>query len=81
MQAGGLTLEAAASRVEISRIIDYDISTNKAIPKRTVVKTIDIGKDLMLGLEAQEFILHPMDEVFIKLDELTNSSILFDLLL
>ena len=66
LQAGGLTQQAEGSRVEVSRIMDYDISSNKLKPRRAVVKTIKIGENLVLSTEAQEFTLHPFDQVFVR---------------
>lgn len=66
LQAGGLTQQAEGSRVEVSRIMDYDISSNKLKPRRTVVKTIKIGEDLVLSSEAKEFTLQPFDQVFVR---------------
>ena len=66
LQAGGLTRQAEGSRVEVSRIMDYDISSNKLKPRMTVVKTIKIGDDLVLSTEAEEFLLQPFDQVFVR---------------
>jgi protein involved in polysaccharide export with SLBB domain len=66
LQAGGLTQQAEGSRVEVSRVMDYDISANKLKPRRTVIKTIKIGEDLVISTEAQEFILQPFDQVFVR---------------
>jgi polysaccharide export outer membrane protein len=66
LQAGGLIQKAEGSRVEVSRIMDYDISSNKLKPRRTVVKTIKIGTDLGLSVDAQEFLLQPYDQVFVR---------------
>ncbi len=66
LQAGGLTQQAEGSRIEVSRIMDYDISSNKLKPSRAVVKTIKIGEQLMLSSEAQEFMLQPFDQVFVR---------------
>ena len=66
LQAGGLTQQAEGSRVEVSRVMDYDISANKLKPRRTVVKTIKIGEDLVVSTKAQEFILQPFDQVFVR---------------
>jgi protein involved in polysaccharide export with SLBB domain len=46
--------------------MEYDISSNKLNPRRTVIKTIKIGKDLILSSEAQEFMLQPFDQVFVR---------------
>ena len=66
LQAGGLSRQAEGSRVEVSRIMDYDISSNKLKPRRAVVKTIKIGDDLVLSSEAQSFLLQPFDQVFVR---------------
>jgi protein involved in polysaccharide export with SLBB domain len=66
LQAGGLTQQAEGSRIEVSRIMEYDISSNKLKPRRTIVKTIKIGEDLVLSSEAQEFNLQPFDQVFVR---------------
>ena len=66
LQAGGLTQQAEGSRVEVSRIMDYDISSNKLKPRRAVIKTIKIGQDLLMSADAQEFVLQPFDQVFVR---------------
>ena len=66
LQAGGLTQQAEGSKIEVSRIMDYDISSNKLKPIRAVVKNIKIGEDLMLSSEAQEFTLQPFDQIFVR---------------
>ena len=66
LQSGGLTQQAEGSRVEVSRIMDYDISSNKLKPRRAVVKTISIGEDLVLSNEAIDFELQPFDQVFVR---------------
>jgi len=68
LQAGGLTQEAEGSRVEISRIMDYDISSNKLKPRRAIVKTVRVGEELMLSSEAEGFILQPYDQVFVRVN-------------
>ena len=66
LQAGGLTRQAEGSRVEVSRIMDYDISSNKLKPRMAVIKTIKIGDDLVLSAEAEEFLLQPFDQIFVR---------------
>ncbi len=66
LQAGGLSQQAEGSRVEVSRIMDYDLSSNKLKPRRAVVKTVKIGNDLVLSKEAKEFILKPFDQIFVR---------------
>ena len=66
LQAGGLTQQAEGSRVEISRIMDYDFSSNKLQPRQAIIKTIKIGDDLVLSKKAKEFLLQPYDQVFVR---------------
>ena len=66
LQAGGLTRQAEGSRVEVSRIMDYDVSSNKLKPRMAIVKKIKIGDDLVLSTEAEEFLLQPFDQVFVR---------------
>jgi protein involved in polysaccharide export with SLBB domain len=68
LQSGGLTQQAEGSKIEVSRIMDYDISSNKLKPRRAVVKNIKIGEDLILSSEAQEFMLQPFDQVFVRVN-------------
>ena len=64
--SGGLTQQAQGSRVEVSRIMEYDIVTNKLKPRRTVVRNIEVGNDLTLSESAEDFILQPFDQVFVR---------------
>ena len=64
--SGGLTQQAQGSRVEVSRIMEYDIATNKLKPRRTVVNNIEVGNDLTLSESAEDFILQPFDQVFVR---------------
>ena len=66
LQAGGLTQKAEGSRVEVSRIMEYDIATNRLKPKRTIVKSVKIGESLILSKQAQNFKLEPFDQVFVR---------------
>ena len=66
LQSGGLTQQAEGSRVEVSRVMDYDMSSNKLKPRRAVVRTISIGEDLVLSNEAMDFILQPFDQIFVR---------------
>ena len=66
LQAGGITQKAEGSRIEVSRIMDYDISSNKLKPARTIVKNIQIGEDLILSDNAKAFTLKPFDQVFVR---------------
>ena len=66
LMAGGLTQQAEGSRIEVSRIMDYDISSNKLKPRIAIVKKIKIGDDLLLSAEAEEFLLQPFDQIFVR---------------
>jgi protein involved in polysaccharide export with SLBB domain len=46
--------------------MDYDISSNKLKPRMAVVKKIKIGDDLVLSAEAEEFLLQPFDQIFVR---------------
>ena len=64
--AGGLTQQAEGSRVEISRVMEYDVSSNKLKPRRAVVKKVAIGSDLVISQEAEDFELKPYDQIFVR---------------
>ena len=64
--AGGLTQQAEGSRVEVSRIMEYDINTNKLKPRRAIVRNVMIGNDLVISQEAEEFELKPYDQIFVR---------------
>lgn len=64
--AGGLTQQAEGSRVEISRIMEYDINSNKLKPRRAIVKNVKVGNDLALSKEAENFELQPYDQIFVR---------------
>ena len=66
LMSGGLKQESANNRIEISRIIDYDKTSNKVIPIRAIVSTIQIGNDLSISEEAKKFILQPYDHIYIR---------------
>ena len=64
--SGGLTQNSEGSRVEISRIMEYNIGKNKLKPRRTVIKNVKIGDDLVLSVEAENFMLQPYDQIFVR---------------
>ena len=66
LKSGGLTRQAEGSRIEISRIMEYDMASDRLKPKRTVVKSIKVGENLLLDIEAQKFILQPFDQIFVR---------------
>ena len=64
--AGGLTQQAEGSRVEISRVMEYDVSSNKLKPRRAIVKKVSISSDLVISKEAEDFELKPYDQIFVR---------------
>ena len=64
--AGGLTQQSEGSRVEVSRIMEYDVASNKLKPRRAIVQNIKIGNNLVLSNEAEEFVLQPFDQIFVR---------------
>ncbi len=65
--AGGLKLQAANERIEISRRITFgDKNTGKKGAQQVVVKRIDIGGDLTFDSSAQDFALKPYDQIFVR---------------
>lgn len=65
--AGGLKKEASNSKIEISRVMNIDSSSDqKFIPQRIVIKTITIGPNLELDDASKAFALAPMDRVFVR---------------
>ncbi len=58
--AGGLKLEASASRIDISRII---ITENE--PTKTVIATVEVDRDLS-NLEGNNFQLEPFDQIIVR---------------
>lgn len=65
--AGGLKKEAANSKIEISRIMNIDSSSEqKFTPQRVVVQTITIGPNLELDDVSKAFALAPMDRVYVR---------------
>ena len=66
LQSGGLTQQAEGSRIEISRIMDYDIGSNKLKPKRAIIKSVKIGSNLILSDIAKNFLLQPFDQIFVR---------------
>ena len=66
LQSGGLTQQAEGSRIEVSRIMDYDISSNKLEPRKVIIKTISIVDNLIISDKAKNFSLQPFDQVFVR---------------
>ena len=66
--SGGLRKEAANNRIEISRVVDYDKQSSELSPIRTVVKTIQIENDLSINQEAEDYLLQPFDQIFVRIN-------------
>ena len=66
--AGKLKKEAARTRIEISRAIDFDVSSKKFFPIRTLVKTVQVGNDLTIDKASEDFIIQPYDQVLVRTD-------------
>ena len=66
LQAGGLSRYAEGSKIEISRAMDFDIKNNKLEPIRSTVKKIKIDDNLLLSSNAENFVLQPYDQVFVR---------------
>ncbi len=64
----GLKREAANNRVEVARIINFDEAVSQAKPTRTTVLKTRINYDLKLEKSAEEFVLQPFDQVFIRVN-------------
>jgi protein involved in polysaccharide export with SLBB domain len=65
--AGGLKKEAANSKIEISRVMNIDSTTEgKFIPHRVVVQTITVGADLELDSRSKSYSLAPMDKIYVR---------------
>ncbi|MFN8295758.1 MAG: SLBB domain-containing protein [Chitinophagales bacterium] len=65
--AGGLKIEAANSKIEISRVMNIDSSLDKKFkPQHVVIKTIKIGPNLELDDASKAFVLSPMDKVYVR---------------
>ena len=63
---GGLKVEAANSRIEISRILNFSKVNSQNEPTRVVIETISIGKQLEMDDAANTFQLQPYDQVFVR---------------
>lgn len=64
--SGGLKREAAISRIEISRIINYDKELQVYRPSRTIVKVINVDFNLGVSDRDAQFQLQPLDQIYIR---------------
>jgi hypothetical protein len=46
--------------------MEYDVASNKLKPRRAIVQNIKIGNNLVLSNEAEEFVLQPFDQIFVR---------------
>lgn len=63
--AGGLKESASYAMVEVSRRIKDPMSTSYT-DKRADIYTFTINDDLQVSPEAERFVLHPFDEIYIR---------------
>lgn len=66
--SGRLKKEASRTRIEISRAIDFDISSKNFFPIRTLVKTVQVGNNLTIDKNSEEFIIQPYDQILVRVD-------------
>ena len=66
LQSGGIIQESEGSRIEISRVMDYDISSNSLSPIRAVAKIIPIKDRKTLNSESESIFLQPNDQIFVR---------------
>ncbi len=59
--AGGLKLQAATNRIEVSRII---MQNNQ--PTKTVVATVEVDRDLNIVSKTSDFKLQPFDQIIVR---------------
>ncbi len=64
--AGGLRVEAANSRIEIARIVNFNEASSDNEPTRVVIQSVTISKTLELDDAANTFQLQPYDQVFVR---------------
>ncbi|MEZ5014524.1 MAG: SLBB domain-containing protein [Chitinophagales bacterium] len=64
--AGGLKVEAANNKIEISRIVNFVEASQENQPTRVVVQSISIDKNLEIDDLANSFQLQPYDQVFVR---------------
>ena len=63
LQSGGIIQESEGSRIEISRVMDYDISSNSLSPIRAVAKIIPIKDRKTLNSESESIFLQPNSQI------------------
>ena len=66
LRSHGLLKTAENSKIEISRVMEYDISSNNIEPRKTLIKTIKINGSLDISENAAEFLLEPYDQIYVR---------------
>ncbi|MBJ10659.1 MAG: hypothetical protein CMP66_04275 [Flavobacteriales bacterium] len=66
--AGGMVQESGGGKVEISRVVDYDVANNQLSPKRAIVQGYPITNEGELSENALAYELKPYDQVSIRLN-------------
>jgi len=64
--SGGLKVEAANSKIEISRIVNFQEASNQNQPTRVIIETVSVDKNLEIADAAESFALQPYDQVFVR---------------
>ncbi len=64
--SGGLKVEAANSKIEISRIVNFNDASALNEPTRVIIQSVSIGKELAIDDAANTFQLQPYDQVFVR---------------
>ena len=66
LRSHGLMQTAENSKIEISRVMEYDVSTNSLSPKKTIIKTIKVNNNLEISELAEQFLLEPYDQIYVR---------------
>ncbi len=64
--AGGLKVEAANSKIEISRIANFADAVSSDKPTRIVIQSVAINKNLEISDAAENFMIQPYDQIFVR---------------
>ncbi len=64
--AGGLKMEAANSKIEISRNVVSDTVKNEFSPQRITVLSASINDKLEIDEKSKSFLLEPFDQVYVR---------------
>ena len=68
--AGGPKTEAAVDRIEVARVVEYDVSSGAWVPTQGAqIQTVAIGFDLQNDAAAEEYVLQPYDRIFVHVAE------------